>query len=414
MHDDMMNRPDDHEAKMARADLFKLAQYSFKLFKMIGENQELEGWVQAKITKSADYIASVYHYLEYEMKISEFGDHLENAEMYSESVRRAFQQKLTEAKKQAEKAKETLKKKEKELDEGQAPMNPDGATAPPPKGKDGQYPIVTSGPNKGKRWSPQTPGPTNPAMKEGKKGDGNLANNAKPYDKVTRGDVIAGRLGKDEKGGKKVKEEFDKVGDTKKTRTGELTKTATGVKHKRTDYTDDEHGEAPSTVKQKSAAEKKADKANDIKLPKHKGNTWGMKGGEKFGKKMEDTAVPDPQAARAARASAANAMANQAEPTKPVKEGKCNHTPKGKPCPVHGLKECGSMYEASHQEKTTMKHVKNPTAGEKKAAKDIKPGVAGYSDRVAMLKSAEKDGRLKEASSAKQQAAIAIAKKKAK
>ena len=39
-------------------------------------------------------------------------------------------------------------------------------------------------------------------MDEGK-GDGNLANNAKPYDKVTRGDVIAGRLGKDEKGGKK-------------------------------------------------------------------------------------------------------------------------------------------------------------------------------------------------------------------
>jgi len=38
-------------------------------------------------------------------------------------------------------------------------------------------------------------------LKEGK-GDGNLANNAKPYDKVTRGDVIAGRLGKDAKGGK--------------------------------------------------------------------------------------------------------------------------------------------------------------------------------------------------------------------
>lgn len=41
-----------------------------------------------------------------------------------------------------------------------------------------------------------------------KPNDGNLANNAKPYDKVTRGDVIAGRLGKDEMGGKnkKVKE----------------------------------------------------------------------------------------------------------------------------------------------------------------------------------------------------------------
>jgi hypothetical protein len=36
-----------------------------------------------------------------------------------------------------------------------------------------------------------------------KKNDGNLANNAKPYNKVTRGDVIAGRLGKDEMGGKK-------------------------------------------------------------------------------------------------------------------------------------------------------------------------------------------------------------------
>ena len=53
------------------------------------------------------------------------------------------------------------------------------------------------------------------------------------------------------------------------------------------------------------------------------------------------------------------------------------------------------MIEASHQEKTTMKHLKNPTAGEKKAAKDIKPGVAGYKDRIDMLKSAEADGRLK-------------------
>ena len=42
-------------------------------------------------------------------------------------------------------------------------------------------------------------------LSEAKKGDGNLANNAKPYDKITRGDVIAGRLGKDEKGGKKEK-----------------------------------------------------------------------------------------------------------------------------------------------------------------------------------------------------------------
>ena len=39
----------------------------------------------------------------------------------------------------------------------------------------------------------------------GEGNDGNLANNAKPYDKVTHGDVITGRLGKDEMGGKKKK-----------------------------------------------------------------------------------------------------------------------------------------------------------------------------------------------------------------
>ncbi len=51
--------------------------------------------------------------------------------------------------------------------------------------------------------------------------------------------------------------------------------------------------------------------------------------------------------------------------------------------------------EATHQASTTMKHIAKATAGEKKAAKDIKPGVAGYKDRIDMLKSAEAGGRLK-------------------
>lgn len=45
-------------------------------------------------------------------------------------------------------------------------------------------------------------------LKVSEANDGNLANNAKPYDKVTRGDVIAGRLGKDEMGGKEEVEEM--------------------------------------------------------------------------------------------------------------------------------------------------------------------------------------------------------------
>ena len=42
----------------------------------------------------------------------------------------------------------------------------------------------------------------------------------------------------------------------------------------------------------------------------------------------------------------------------------------------------------SHQAKTTMKHIPNPSPAQKQAAKDIKPGVGGYRDRIDMLKSA--------------------------
>ena len=40
----------------------------------------------------------------------------------------------------------------------------------------------------------------------------------------------------------------------------------------------------------------------------------------------------------------------------------------------------------SHQAKTTMKHIPDASPAMKKAAKDIKPGIKGYQDRVAMLK----------------------------
>jgi hypothetical protein len=121
----MMNtqpNPDNHEAAMARADLYKLANYSFKLFKMVREGQELEGWVQAKITKAADYIASVYHFMEYEMKFSEYGDKLENSDIYTESVKREYKRKLTEAKVKLNKLKE---KNIADLDEGWEDMMKD-------------------------------------------------------------------------------------------------------------------------------------------------------------------------------------------------------------------------------------------------------------------------------------------------
>ena len=60
----------DHEVQMARSDLYKAAKYSIKLHEMlkqVSEQQGLEGWVAAKITKASDYLSSVYHYMEYEM-----------------------------------------------------------------------------------------------------------------------------------------------------------------------------------------------------------------------------------------------------------------------------------------------------------------------------------------------------------
>ena len=61
-------QPVDPEGKMAKAELYRAAKMAMKLFQMIQDGQQLEGWVQAKITKSADYLDSIYHYMEYQVK----------------------------------------------------------------------------------------------------------------------------------------------------------------------------------------------------------------------------------------------------------------------------------------------------------------------------------------------------------
>ena len=61
----------DHEVQMARSDLYKLAKYAIKLHNILknaDEQQGLEGWVQAKITKASADISDVFHSIEYEMK----------------------------------------------------------------------------------------------------------------------------------------------------------------------------------------------------------------------------------------------------------------------------------------------------------------------------------------------------------
>ena len=58
----------------------------------------------------------------------------------------------------------------------------------------------------------------------------------------------------------------------------------------------------------------------------------------------------------------------------------------------------GTNPQHSHQYDTTMKHANNPTVQQRMAAHDIKPGVAGYRDRIDMLKDLERTGKLKDES----------------
>lgn len=55
----------DDDGFMAKRQLYDLAKYATMLHKMINDEDDLEPWVQAKITKAADYIDTVKHYMEY-------------------------------------------------------------------------------------------------------------------------------------------------------------------------------------------------------------------------------------------------------------------------------------------------------------------------------------------------------------
>ena len=69
----------DQEGAMAKQELIKLANYATNLQEHIEDNEQLEAWVQSKITIAATNIASVYHYMAYEKKIGEYGDALDSA-----------------------------------------------------------------------------------------------------------------------------------------------------------------------------------------------------------------------------------------------------------------------------------------------------------------------------------------------
>jgi hypothetical protein len=65
-HDD-----EDHEGSMAKRQMFKTAEYATIIFDMLDDDEELPAWIQSKLTKVADYIGAVKHYLEYDEVMGE-------------------------------------------------------------------------------------------------------------------------------------------------------------------------------------------------------------------------------------------------------------------------------------------------------------------------------------------------------
>ena len=58
----------DKEGKMAKRQLHDMERYSRELSEMLTDTTQLESWVQAKLTKAADYLKTVKHYVEYGME----------------------------------------------------------------------------------------------------------------------------------------------------------------------------------------------------------------------------------------------------------------------------------------------------------------------------------------------------------
>jgi hypothetical protein len=295
----------DREGAMAKADLMKLASYASKLGDKIQDDTQLEAWVQAKITKAADYIASVYHFLEYEMKFSEYGHHLDNSDTLSESQKKVLKARLNEAKEKVRALKvaqaEKVSIEEGVLSGGDEPCaecggtgvvhNPGAMVPDHVKSKVAKYNRQAKAFHAAsKRLDKNNNGiPDDEEMEEGfdkdsKEGDtfkthtGGTATKTKTGVKHTAGKNYSGKGAADdakkEKKSDDLEEGFDKdskEGDTFKTATGgTATKTKTGVKH-----TAGKNYSGKGAEKESKAKEKELDEAT--KTP----TTWTDKSGKK-------------------------------------------------------------------------------------------------------------------------------------
>jgi hypothetical protein len=227
------------EGQMAKSELYRAAKMSIKLFQMIQDGQELEGWVQAKITKSADYLDSIYHYMEYQMKFGQGGQAASVADITDDMDIGA--QTAPEEEDESVKVKESLSYEQRlqGLLEGKVKKMT----------KEGAKPDFLDVDKDGDKKEPMKK-----AVADKKAGPKKGVN---PFAKKDA----------------KVKEGFSsdaKTGDTFKTAKGTATKTATGVKHTRDKYDYDPGSDDKDDKKAKRVAKKKVSEVSSATLKSYK------------------------------------------------------------------------------------------------------------------------------------------------
>ena len=67
---------DAGEGHMSKSTLYHTAKYAIELMQMIKKGDDLEGWVQSKINKAADYLQGAYNYEEYQ-KLSPYREDID-------------------------------------------------------------------------------------------------------------------------------------------------------------------------------------------------------------------------------------------------------------------------------------------------------------------------------------------------
>lgn len=278
----------DREGGMAKQDLTKIASYAEKLDARLQDTDQLEAWVQKKIAVASENLASVYHYLAYEMTVNEYAECLRKNGLLSEGANHPAVRKLMEAKAKIKELKKAQieKKTGKKVSEG-----------------------ALSG---GERTCTECGG-SGMVYEEPKAIPDHVKTKAQKYNTMMKATKAAHKRMDANHNGVPDEDEIaeDSTEDTTKTtKTQHGTATATfgadgqrkGVKHtderKYSDGGDDMDTDAKSGkgtkshAKSQSAAEKK-EKAPAQKQSPKSAKTWGMKNSEKFDNRDKEKEVDE-------------------------------------------------------------------------------------------------------------------------